>query len=266
MVAIPFPAGTYPGTRPQESAGRLINAVSEPLGDGGQKLIRAPGLTSFATYNPLFSLLDPTQAYRGAIERLGVLFVAYKNSIAMINAAGVVTQVPGSAPTFPGSDKVTFAKNNHVTGGSLDPQILAVSDAGTFEVTASAITELVSVPAVFNSICFGDGYFFGTTAAGQVFASGLNATTWNALDVAQANASADALVRGVFYERELFLMGEETIEAWSNTGNPTGFPFSRSAIIRHVVIEAPSIDEAVALRPRPSREMRPTSAELAGAP
>src|SRR5215213_3972125 len=39
-----------------------------------------------------------------------------------------------------------------------------------------------------------------------------------------------------------------------------------SAIIRHVVIEAPSIDDNVALRPRPSRETRPTSVELAGAP
>jgi hypothetical protein len=43
-------------------------------------------------------------------------------------------------------------------------------------------------------------------------------------------------------------------------------PKTGSAIIRHVVIEAPSIDEAVALRPRPSRETRPTTLELAGAP
>ncbi len=37
-------------------------------------------------------------------------------------------------------------------------------------------------------------------------------------------------------------------------------PKTGSAIIRHVVIEAPSIDEAVALRPRPSRETPPPPA------
>jgi hypothetical protein len=43
-------------------------------------------------------------------------------------------------------------------------------------------------------------------------------------------------------------------------------PKTGSAIIRHVVIEAPCIDETVALRPRPTRETRPATVELAGAP
>ena len=36
-------------------------------------------------------------------------------------------------------------------------------------------------------------------------------------------------------------------------------PKTGSAIIRHVVIEAPCIDETVALRPKPTRETAPTS-------
>ena len=43
-------------------------------------------------------------------------------------------------------------------------------------------------------------------------------------------------------------------------------PKTASAIIRHVVIEAPSIDETVTSRPKPSRETRPATVELAGAP
>jgi hypothetical protein len=43
-------------------------------------------------------------------------------------------------------------------------------------------------------------------------------------------------------------------------------PKTGSAIIRHVVIEAPLIDDTVMLRPRPSRETRPATVELAGAP
>ena len=43
-------------------------------------------------------------------------------------------------------------------------------------------------------------------------------------------------------------------------------PKTASAIIRHIVIEAPLIDDAVALRPRLSSETQPTTVELAGAP
>ena len=45
-------------------------------------------------------------------------------------------------------------------------------------------------------------------------------------------------------------------------------PKSSSAIIRHVVIEAPSIDDTVTLRPKPMREAPPAPApsELLAAP
>ena len=42
---------------------------------------------------------------------------------------------------------------------------------------------------------------------------------------------------------------------WLLKALPLAPPKTAAAIVRHVVIEAPSIDETVALRPRPAREM-----------
>lgn len=127
------------------------------------------------------------------------------------------------------SDIVTFAKNNATT----PDQVLVTPTLGAFTFTTSAITVLDVNSEVPNSVCFGEGYFFFTTPGGLCYASGINATTVNALDVIRAEAKPEALVRGVFFDGELYLFGQTHTEVWASGGNPNpnGFPLNRTTVI-----------------------------------
>ncbi len=133
----------------------------------------------------------------------------------------------GSAPGI--SDYVTFAKNNAVP----PDQMLCTPALGTFTFTTSAITVVNVNSEIGNSICFGEGYFFVTMPSGYCYASGLNGITFSSLDRIRAEARAEALVRGVFYDGELYLFGLTHLEVWGSGGNPnaSGFPLNRTTVV-----------------------------------
>lgn len=223
MPAIDFPPSTAPGRHPHESLGRLINAYSEPRGEGVWRWRRVPGLSTFATPDP--ARVAPV---RGQLLVVDQLYVAY-DRIVRIDSTGAVTDVGALSGTGP----VTAARNNRTPV----PQIVfVVPGTGAYSVTSSSVTQIVDpdLPPP-QSVCFIDGYFFLTIADGRCFASGLNDVTINALDVTTAEAKPDQLVRGVAWNRELFLMGRTSIEVYANQANPTGFPFGRVAVIPHGV-------------------------------
>jgi hypothetical protein len=149
----------------------------------------------------------------------------YDGFVEVVDIAGVST----SLGPINGSAIVTLAKNNKTP----IPDIVCVTEAGTFTLSTSGAPQPYPDPSLGapNSVCFGDGYFFFTYGSGQCTASGLNATTINLLDTIIVNSSSSTLLRGVYFAQTLFLFTETTIEAWTDTANPTGFPFSRSAVI-----------------------------------
>lgn len=219
MPPIEFPISTAPGRHPHESQGRLINAYSEPIGDGNQRWRRAPGLSVFATPDPARS------GFRGQILVVDKLYVAYSERLVYADLDGVVTDIA----TLPGSEPVTAARNNRTP----TPQIVfVVPGTGAYSVDTTTVTQITDPdlppPA---SVCFLDGYFFFAIPDGRCFASGLNDITINALDFTTAEAKPDQLVRGIVYNQELFLVGRTSIEVYANQANPTGFPFGRVAII-----------------------------------
>ncbi|AHB50328.1 hypothetical protein W911_14355 [Hyphomicrobium nitrativorans NL23] len=61
--------------------------------------------------------------------------------------------------------------------------------------------------------------------------AGVNATTINPLDIATAEQHPDGLLRPVPFRGYMLLCGTRSIEVWSNSGNPEGFPFSWSHTI-----------------------------------
>ncbi len=227
MVAIPFPVSSFPGERPQEGAGRLINCRAEPLGDGGLSTAvrhRVPGLRGFGT--------STEATYRGGLLVSSTLYTAFEDTVVKYTSAGGAAV---AVDTLDGTDRVHWARNNKRP----TPDVLLVCSAGTFKLVADVISDLgdADLPSSVD-VCFLDGYFLFAIADGRCFASGLNAITVNANDFITTEAKADTLMRAIPWNGQLLLCGSASIEVWANTANPTGFPFSRSAVIQRGLASA----------------------------
>ncbi len=219
MAKILFPQSTSPGVDSQESGGRLVNAYSEPLGQGaGNSFVirRGPGLLQFAG--------SGESGIRGLMFGDPYVYAAFSNRLMRFDSEGVATTVG----TLNGSDWVCFAQNNRTP----TPDRVVVTEDSVYVVTETSVIELVDgdLPQP-GSVTFLDGYFFFTIADGRCFASGINDTTVNGNDYTRAEAKTGGLIRGVAFGRELYLCGPNCIEVWANTGNATGFPLSRAAVI-----------------------------------
>lgn len=219
-VTIPWPTSSTKDQPQRGGSGQLINALMEQLPDGRVNRKRAPGIASFG------------QSVSGAIHCRGLiqansaqLLAVYNDTVEVIGADGIATALGSLA----GYGVVTLAKNIKFPV----PDIVCVQPGTAYTLTPSAAPQPypdidVGSP---NSVCYGDGYFFFTYGSGECQASAVNGTAINPLDRIKVNSSASELKRGVFYSQTLYLFNNETTEAWTDTANPTGFPFSRSAVI-----------------------------------
>lgn len=221
-VEIPFPLSTAPGIRAQESAGRLINASVEPLGDtafASRIYRRAPGLKTFGT--------STRAGYRGAIEVAGTLYAAFDSKLVSWPSTGGAASNVGD---LTGTRKGFFARNNAVAPDKwfVDPD----GNIATFTLNPSpSVTNSwpdLDLPAV-NSTCAIDGYGVFTTGDGKAYATDLNATSINALSFGTADAKPDALTRCVAFGRLLILAGPSSTEFWQDVG-ASPFPFQRAEI------------------------------------
>lgn len=217
---IPIPISTAPGSKFQESAGRLINNYAEPLGEtAANKFVirRAPGLVNFGTTN--------RTGCRGLIEVGGTLYVGFNERLVRFSAAGGVATEIGN---MSGDQKGFFAHNNATT-----PDKWFVDPDGNIAVfTTSGVTNSwpdADLPSV-NSTCAIDGYGVFTTGDGRCFATDLNSTVVNALSFGKAEAKPDGLTRCIAWGDKLMLFGTESTEVWTNVGTAP-FPFSRSFVI-----------------------------------
>lgn len=223
QAEIRFAANSSPGERSQLSGARLINAIVEKLGTEQVIVKRAPGLSLYSSSVGSFTHC------RGMIElNASTAFVVYDEAVEMISVSSgsPVHTVMG---TLPGSSLVTLAKNNATT-----PDVVVCSpDNGTYVLsTTGEPTEYPDADLGFpNSVCFLDGYFFFSYRTGQCIASGLNDTTINPLDSVVMESNSGGLYRVVPFNESLYLCGPDGMEQWVNTANPTGFPFSRTAVI-----------------------------------
>jgi len=217
MAGVPLPTSSYPGLRPQEGKGRLINAFMERRGKDEFLLRRVPGVRAFAQATSSFC--------RGLHAVSGVVLGVWDDRLVRIDDDGAATdlgEIAGSGPVY-------FASNNK----SPTPDILLVTSVGVYSCTISgAPTTFVDADLPQpNSICFIDGYFMATIADGRVFSSGLNNTSFATLDFATAEGKPGGLLRGIPFGQQLYLFGPKAIEPWYNAANPEGFPFSRATVI-----------------------------------
>ena len=223
MAEIIFPTSTAPGINQGESGGRLINSQVEfaPAGSRSQHIWRAvPGLRSATSLG--------AADHRGALKFGSTLIVINDDEgYSVTKAAGVYTPTALTGDAVPGDGRVIMARNMRAT-----PQIIVVTDNGQVKIESGAIATFTDadLPAP-NSVCFKDGYFFWGIGDGRCFASGINDVTVSSLDWTRAESSPDGLVRVFSFANGIGLGGENSTELFANTGNPTGFPFTRAAAL-----------------------------------
>ncbi len=227
-VPIPFPLSSSPGANPAESAGRLINTYAEPLGKdveasrGGappQVVWRkVPGLSLFGA--------SANTGFRGSVLVDNALYTAWSGKASRYDSAGVETALTG---TLNGTEKVFWARNNAAT-----PDVVSVAPAtGAFTVTSTAVSAFadpdIGAP---NSVCFMDGFFIFSYGDGTLQASGLNNVSIATTDKTKAQSKPGGLYRAVTFNGQLYALGPSFGEVYSNTANPTGFPFTRSYVLQ----------------------------------
>ena len=222
MVArpFPFPKSSTPGARPNEGEGRYMNCY--PITEGQRSYVRRlPGLERVASTGQ--------SGIRGMIDVSGIVYVVWAGSVTAVIGSGVVT-LSGS---IPGTDGVTLTRNNKVTSGVSDPDIVAVREGGgAYIITVTAVSAYpdADLPTTANSVDFLGGYFLFTIPDGRIFASELNSTDINALSFTTAENRSDGLRRIVVQGNLAYAMGGSTIEPYQNVGT-SPFPLQRAATV-----------------------------------
>lgn len=151
------------------------------------------------------------------------LYAVIGTSLYSVASNGATTDIGD----IPGTDRVSMADNGN------DLVIVRPETADGYHYNGSTtvqITDLVFLG--FGGairVGFVDGYFvFLPPSSNRVFNSGLNAVTFNALEVFTAEGQSGN-IRGLLVDhREILLPKELTTELWYDAANDTGSPFSRS--------------------------------------
>ncbi len=234
MTRIPFPLSSSPGASPQESMGRLINAYAEPLGkvvEADKKTAPPPVVWRKVPGLALFGTSAAQTGYRGAINVDNVtLYAAWSGKVSKFDSSGAETVLTG---TLTGTEKVFWARNNKTT-----PDLVCVAPGtGAFSVSTSAVSSFADADlGAANSVCFMDGFFIFTLGDGTLQASGLNDVTIATTDKTKAQSKPGGLTRCVNFNGQLVALGPTFGEVYTNTANPTGFPFTRSYVLQRGLV------------------------------
>jgi hypothetical protein len=219
MPKIVFPVSHSPGLRASEGAGRLYNCYAEPMGDGGRDPAvrhRSPGLVNFGT--------TTQSGCRGFIEVAGVLYVGMSGKLEKLTSSGGASTNVGN---MTGTKKGFFAHNNAAT----PDKVFVDPDGNIATFTPTAVTNSspdADLPSV-NSVVMFDGYFIFTTGVGQIWASGLNAVTVDALSFTTDQESG-GLFRAVKWGGRLYALGRQATGIYVNAAT-SPFPLARSEVI-----------------------------------
>lgn len=211
---VPFPQSAGPGRKYGEGTGTLVNAYCE-VASGYPEWRPCAGLADFATTG--------FDTFRGGIDADGTLFAAVSGKVVKVTTSGTVTSLTG---TLTGTDNVTWARNNNTT-----PDYVVVCDAGAFSVTSSAVSAFadVDLPSC-NSCCSFNGYILFSTSGGELWSTGLNAVTVDALARVKCTANPDGLYRVTASGTLVYAWGASSIEVYQDAGT-SPFPLARVGVI-----------------------------------
>ena len=240
-IPIVFPLSSFPGASSQESAGRIVNAYSEPVDDpqapsGPSTAVwrRSPGLTQHNS--------GPTgqTGYRGGLIVGALSYEVWSGNLSTVDVNGIYASVGAIA----GTKKVSIARNQAAT-----PDVVIVDpDNGAFTSTGgSAPVAYTGIPAASmpqpNSVCFQDGYFFFGIANCQVFATQTNSLDMNALTFITLESKSDVVgQRVIAYAGVLLGFTSGGLEIWQDSAQPfPAFPYTRQAVLPYGLIQPAAI-------------------------
>jgi hypothetical protein len=217
MAIIPLPLGSYQLAAPAASCRRLVNCFAEAAPqDGGKQpaiLHRAPGILAWGDTGAV--------ECRGGVVMGGVLYVCADDTLYSVASDGTETALTGDAIT--GNGPVRMESNGTTI-------VVCPGNGDGFSSDGSTVAEITDVDFVDGADpAFVDGYLvFRQVGTENFFNSGLDAITFNGLDITNADGAPDNLVGLIANNRELILPGERSTERWYNAGLSPGSPFARS--------------------------------------
>lgn len=222
--ALDIVGGAYQDSTRSFDSQDCVNYLPESAQSPGARargILRGlPGLTLFATAPDPEDNTSP--AMRGVRNVEGRLFVVMGQYLYEVSTAGVFT----SRGTIPGTGRVSMS-HQQITNGY---EVIIVNGSqgyvyNTVTTTLVTITDS-SFPGSFV-VDFIDQYFAQVEPGrGYWFHSDLaSATSYLSTDRYEAEASPDKIVTLIVDHREVWVLGERTIEIYSNTGGTQ--PFAR---------------------------------------
>ncbi len=212
MRPIPFATQTYRARSLPLSAQRLVNLYPEAgPSDAPTRvdLIGTPGATTFANVGsgPVY----------GMHAMGGVPYVVSGTNVYTLASDGTATDLGSIGAT----DKVVMDDNGTQ---------VAIASGGDGYIATSASVSKITDPDFpgGSSVTFMDQYFIWTKPGSAQFniSALADGMAYDALDFATAEGKPDDLVAGYADHRNLWLIGEESIEIWWDSG-ASNFPFER---------------------------------------
>lgn len=216
-MKIPFALHSSELVTKGQSSERAVNCYAERAPEDAKTpltLLGTPGLKLFGTIG--------TGPIRAMYVMGGVGYIVSGTELYSINSSGTGTLIGA----------LTVASDYQMASNLANPQQLFIR-AGTAGWTYNGTTLAEISDGDFPGaswVTYSDTYFlYGdpTTRGRFGISASLDGTSYAALDFATAEAAPDALVTGIVDHRELWLMGEESIEVWWDSGN-ADFPFERT--------------------------------------
>lgn len=231
LIPIKMATGAKDHPSPLIGYSELTNCYADRAGPEGfveYPIVQCDGSTLYRTLTSA-----NVGEYRGGFVLSSTVMYVYSGTrMVKLTDSGSVSESSISG-TLPSSGYVSMARNRKST-----PQIgIAVaSTAGNFWTLES--DTLTDRSATVQALSSGkirhctsiDGYCLVLFDSGEFAVSAIDdMATWSALDVAEAQSSPDDGVAIGVRGRDVVVMGTNSTEFWSNTGN-ADFPFERTTV------------------------------------
>ena len=211
LTPVPFVISNGSAYSPRNNNSSLINMyvqIEEQGSKNNHILLGTSGLELINSTN--------YEIY-GIYEFLKSIYIATSDFLYVVEGANLVEL---GAVEF--DRKVVFSDNGidlMVVGGN------GYSYTPTTSTFKDMSTEAGWYPS--DTVAYMDGYFiFNRTGSGQFFISKLYSTEIDPIDWASGESAPDDTIGVIVTSRQLWIVGEKTVEVWYDSGDPD-FPFTR---------------------------------------